>query len=444
MTRTARAPRSRTTSKPRLTSTTKLRVSESKPAPRLIADAEARAATLRAATLRMGLAPEGLAAAASALVGAPDARLAPAEQRALWLWRSRASEPLPAFLRAFLFGERVSAAEARLIFGADLPRAQKLGLLTRSARGFAGGLGLSLPGSTAIFSDAQSPKPRRDHVEGPTRATLALLGVLPPGERGTALDLGTGAGVLAMALATTARQVTATDISARALGLAALNHAFARSDDADPSGDASSLGIEWLLSDRFAALGGRRFDLIVGNLPFVVNPQPRFGFRDSPLPEDRFVESVVSEAGAHLTEGGFALLLAQWVHRDGEAEDERLAPWFVAAGADAVVYRLDAEATDLYAARWSAGLAGVELEGEEGARARLRLLGRWVLSMKRSRIMGVSTGLIVLRRRTGARHFMSIDDVAPDAGPPTWTEIAARFAALERSADDNAADDKAT
>ncbi len=96
-------------------------------------------------------------------------------------------------------------------------------------------------------------------------------------ESGSLLDLGTGSGCIACAIKRMRPDVTVTgvDISSAALAVAA--------DNADKSG----LDIEWLESDLFSALSGRKFDVIAANLPYV-NPADYPGL----MPEVRDYEPV--------------------------------------------------------------------------------------------------------------------------------------------------------
>src|SRR5262245_142014 len=86
---------------------------------------------------------------------------------------------------------------------------------------------------------------------------LALERASPGGFR--VLDLGTGSGCLAIAIARNCAQaaVTAVDVSPEAVALARENAARHR------------VTIEFVTSDWFAGLAGRRFDAIVANPPYV-------------------------------------------------------------------------------------------------------------------------------------------------------------------------------
>jgi release factor glutamine methyltransferase len=89
---------------------------------------------------------------------------------------------------------------------------------------------------------------------------LALLdGVAGP----DVLDLGTGSGAIALALASELpeAQVSGCDVSEDALDVARGN------------GERLGIGVEWIRSDLFSGLDGRRFRLVVSNPPYVAEAE---------------------------------------------------------------------------------------------------------------------------------------------------------------------------
>jgi release factor glutamine methyltransferase len=109
-----------------------------------------------------------------------------------------------------------------------------------------------------VTPDVLIPRPETEEL------VEAALERLPQGESRKVVDLGTGSGCIAIAIARErpAVQVTAVDTSSPALALARENAA------------ALDVVVEFLQSDWFAALSGRRFDLIVANPPYVAADDP--------------------------------------------------------------------------------------------------------------------------------------------------------------------------
>jgi len=134
-------------------------------------------------------------------------------------------------------------------------------------------------------------------------------GGIPPHEPYRVLDLGTGSGAIALAIAHAcpAAEVLASDASHTALKVAREN--------------AQRLGIAnaaFVQSDWFAALGAQRFDLIVSNPPYIAVGDPHLQCGDvrfEPLSalasgDDGLhdIRCIVTRAQAYLQPGGWLLL----------------------------------------------------------------------------------------------------------------------------------------
>jgi release factor glutamine methyltransferase len=142
------------------------------------------------------------------------------------------------------------------------------------------------------------------------------LELLRPGAR--VADWGTGSGAVALALADEGPEgvaVTALERSPAALAVARANAALVAAE------------VEWLESDGFAAVAGRRFDLVVANPPYLsqaeldaappeLTYEPRDALVAGPLGTEALAR-LAAEAPAHLEPG--AWLLSEIGAGQGEA-----------------------------------------------------------------------------------------------------------------------------
>ena len=135
----------------------------------------------------------------------------------------------------------------------------------------------------------------------PRGATLALLRMLPTTRVETALDIGTGHGLLAIALTTISNRVTATDINQNFIETAVRNAQFNNCD------------IEFKLGSLFDPVESERFDVIVSNLPFVIEDVLEDGYRKSPLSGNGLLHYILNEAPRFLSTDGLSLFLLTWL-----------------------------------------------------------------------------------------------------------------------------------
>ena len=228
---------------------------------------------------------------------------------------------------------------------------------------------------------------RADVVQGATAAARTLAGLIVRRHARTALDLGTGCGVLALTLARHAERVVGTDINPRALELARRS--------AQLNGIAN---VEWRSGDWYATVRGERFDLIACNPPYVISPDTRLIFRDG----SEATEGVVRAAGEHLETGGLAHFLVNWSH----PREDWVAPLraWIPAGCDALVIHHASMTPRQYADTWASG-ADAE---------------RWLRWYGERGIEAIGAAFLLLRRRA-------------DDGPPRLQALEARTASTPRA-----------
>ncbi|MGH8647687.1 MAG: peptide chain release factor N(5)-glutamine methyltransferase, partial [Burkholderiales bacterium] len=145
------------------------------------------------------------------------------------------------------------------------------------------------------------PRPETELLVG------AALQCIPADAPWRVLDLATGSGCVAVAIAQhrPRARVTATDVSRAALAVARDNAA------------GHGVGIELVESDWFFALGAAHFDVIVANPPYIAESDPHLNEGDLRF-EPRAtlvagptglecIELIVEQAARYLTAGGWLL-----------------------------------------------------------------------------------------------------------------------------------------
>jgi methylase of polypeptide subunit release factors len=235
---------------------------------------------------------------------------------------------------------------------------------------------------------------RTDHVLGVGGASVTLSGLLLPGPVDSALDLGTGCGIQALHLARESRRVVATDISQRALELAALN--------AELNGVTA---IEFRLGSLFDPVAGERFDRVVSNPPFVITPRtpgvPEYEYRDGGAIGDDLVAGIIASVGEHLVPGGIAQLLGNWEYRGGADGLERALGWADAAHPEPLdAWIVERETLDpaRYAETWirDGGTRPSSPDFEP-------LVDAWLDDFASREVNAIGFGYLLLRRPAGER-----------------------------------------
>jgi hypothetical protein len=350
-------------------------------------------------------------------------------QLPLWLCHTRAGTPAHTLIRLFFLGVPVDVEAARRAVG-PVPLEAWVGGRLLDVRG-----GTAVPLVRVITHQGlllASDMPeqihtggaRSDYVMGMGKSTVLLAKVTVRRPCRQALDLGTGCGVLALQAAGHSDRVWATDKNPRAVAFARFN--------ARLNGVAN---LDCLEGDLFEPVAGRRFDLVVGSLPFVIAPRARYLFRDSGSRGDEFCRRLVRLAPPLLEEGGFCQLLGNWAHRQGQPWQDALAGWFDGTGCDVLVYGGETQDVSAYAATWiqDTESGGAEEFGEH--------YDRWMRYFEQEGIEAVTYGILMLRRRGGGRNWVCLEETPQQFAGPCGDPVLRRFQLqdfLESRPDDGA------
>ncbi len=158
-----------------------------------------------------------------------------------------------------------------------------------------------------IMSDELGSAP--EAAMGPGQTTHLLAGALPRAIRGRFLDVGCGAGSLALVAARRgARAAIGTDINPRAIAIARFNARL------------SGVSATFLDGDLLQPVRRERFDLVVSQPPFVAHPPgtPLAPSMHGGPRGDEVALRMIGQIPAALSRGGRAMLLMDVPSRRGE------------------------------------------------------------------------------------------------------------------------------
>lgn len=327
----------------------------------------------------------------------------------LWLHKTSGGSLLETLVRLFLLRQPLPLKVFQTLpHGCDWV---EVGLVYLQADMVLPALQLVPCGELVLAADWPGEPPgMRYHVMevGNSSRSLADSTIRRPCRR--ALDLGTGCGIQALLTAAHSRAVCAVDSNPRAVNLAAFNAAL----NGLPN-------VTFSVGDLFEPVRGLEFDLVVGNLPFVISPESQYLFCQNARPADDLCRYVVQTVPTVLAEGGCCQILSDVAHVRGVDLRQRLAEWFTGSGCDVLItYALTVEAA-AYAAQWLRELGASDL------RSQAERFEAWMAYYDRQRVEAVSLALFTLRKLSKHRNWFHCEE-APAGRAPTGSQLALRLA----------------
>jgi SAM-dependent methyltransferase len=201
--------------------------------------------------------------------------------------------------RLFAYGDVVTQGELAPVLGADVIDAlAEAGLLARDGDAWRSAIRIVPLHGALLASDPMEAE--GDPVLGPGATTQELQAAMPVPRGGRVLDVGTGAGSLAVCAAKAgAAEVTGVDLHPRAAEVARFNAAL------------NGIELRVHTGDLTAPVAGQRFDLVVAQPPFVVKPPdvPATTYLHGGERGDELTMRLLSELPGVLADGGRALVL---------------------------------------------------------------------------------------------------------------------------------------
>lgn len=228
----------------------------------------------------------------------------------------------------------------------------------------------------------------------------------------SALDLGCGCGFQTLFLAAHSQLVTATDINPRCLTLTALN---ARLNDIH--------NIELLEGSYFEPVHGRKFDLIVSNTPYVITPDKSQIYRDAKGSGDETVLNVIRQIPDFLNDGGYAHVLATWLHKKHQAPEEPIQATVKHLPVDTLLFYERSFSPIQYANDW------VYDDVPRGTPLFYWTWLQWVLWYRRMGMERFAFGSVTMRMRAGKANWFRTETAWQIAGESAGGHIHQLFLA---------------
>lgn len=329
----------------------------------------------------------------------------------LYLRRVAAPTPINTLVKLFVLDRSVDESRAAAALAPlDLDDLVELGLIEHGPRGVKATLRLSVHEGLVLAHDAYDEARktlRPDHVLDVNPTTMTLSHLTVRRQVASALEIGTGCGVLALLASRHAGRVVATDTNARALNLASFNAAI--------NGIAN---VEWRLTSLFDGLDGERFDLVFCNPPYVISPDSQYIFRDGGRRGDTLCEEIVRRVPEFLNHGGFATVLINWAIRKQQEWHAPLTRWVEGNGCDSWLMLSAAQDPETYAAIWNRSR-----DRETYAAG----LDRWMRYFDELDLQAIGLGAVVLRRSDAS--WIRADQVPDSVTAAAGAHIERLFAA---------------
>lgn len=319
-------------------------------------------------------------------------------------------------LRLFNIAETISMQAAESLFGKSLlANLLEAGLLGEDKGQIFSYFHIQTHKGLAFLSDYSLPQGTPHDLVlpvGPSGRYLEAITIRKNVD--SALDLGCGCGLQTLLLALHSTLVTATDINKRCLSLTALN---ARLNDIH--------NIELLEDSYFEPVRGRTFDLIVSNTPYVITPGKDKIYRDAKGSGDEAVMNVMRQTPEYLNEGGYAHILATWLHKKRQPPEKPIQEKVKQLPVDALLIYEKSFSPIQYANDW------IYDDISRGTPTFYWTWLQWVLWYRRMGMERFAFGSVTLRKRTDGDNWFRLENAQHIAGASAGDHIRQLFLASD-------------
>ncbi|MDE0866602.1 MAG: methyltransferase [Rubripirellula sp.] len=247
-----------------------------------------------------------------------------------------------------------------------------------------------------------------DFVMGLSPSTVRLANATIRRDNVSTLDLGSGSGIQSLLAARHSQSVTGIDCNPRAISIARFNAHFNQIN-----------GLDFQQSDMLRPLTSQRYDLIVSNPPFVIQPEFRSFYRDNGRNADSFCRNLIQNTPSLLQDQGIFQMVFDWAHVKGQDWQQRLAEWCEGSGCDAWVMRWDTKDVAEYTRYWN--------RGWKQQPAFADVYEHWMGWYAEHGIEAISSGMLTMRRECSRATWFRADDAPANFTAPIGEDVLQLF-----------------
>lgn len=260
---------------------------------------------------------------------------------------AKVTEPFAVVARALMFSDPVPREDLTKVLGELVAPLVESALLVERDGGLVSPFSLTVVDGLFVLTDLLEHG--GDAVMGLGPLTIPLCAACKPkGALGKALDLGCGAGTLALLLSRRVVKVVATDINPRATAMTEWN---ARLN--------GITNVEARVGSLFEPVARDRFDLVASQPPFIPQPESaaKGDFMGGGKLGDELLHSLLDALPDHLVPGGRGVIIAEWAHGPKHADPTaRLKKLLGSAPTDIVLFEYAPVSSTVHAVEYAGAL----------------------------------------------------------------------------------------
>ena len=155
----------------------------------------------------------------------------------------------------------------------------------------------------------------------------------------------------------------------------------------------------------------------MANLPYVITPEQRYVYRDLGRADDLPIRQSIEEAPRHLTEGGYAQVMLNWIHQAKQGWWQPIEEWTRGRGVDSWLLYSHSQTAEQYTKQW------ITIEEARHPEEYAQTRRSWLEWYDAQRIERIGFGILSLRRRSSGHNWRCSVHIHQTASEPLGRHV---------------------